>query len=80
MTVPAPIDRAAAQALLEERLELALRAALGDGEAVSTAFSAAERDGMLRVTLQAECREEIGRFVPAQGLPETAAQEPQPEV
>ena len=34
-------DRAAAQALLEERLELALRAALGDGEAVSTAFSAA---------------------------------------
>ena len=80
VTVPAPIDRAAAQALLEERLELALRAALGDGEAVSTAFSAAERDGMLRVTLQAECREEIGRFVPAQGLPETAAQEPQPEV
>ena len=47
---------------------------------MSTAFSAAERDGMLRVTLQAECREEIGRFVPAQGLPETAAQEPQPEV
>ena len=46
----------------------------------STAFSAAERDGMLRVTLQAECREEIGRFVPAQGLPETAAQESQPEV
>ena len=80
VTVPAPIDRAAAQALLEERLELALRAALGDGEAVSTAFSAAERDGMLRVTLQAECREEIGRFVPAQGLPETAAQESQPEV
>lgn len=29
VTVPAPIDRAAAQALLEERLELALRAALG---------------------------------------------------
>ena len=80
VTVPAPIDRAAAQALLEERLELALRAALGVGEAVSTAFSAAERDGMLRVTLQAECREEIGRFVPAQGLPETAAQESQPEV
>ena len=35
---------------------------------------------MDRALRETDAREEIGRFVPAQGLPETAAQEPQPEV
>ena len=52
--------------MLRERLEAALTDALGDGgEAVELQCSAEERDGMLLVTLRAECREEIGRFVPA---------------
>lgn len=64
-TRTAPINRDAAEALLQQQLEEALAAALGDGETVRTAYTAEERDGMLRVTLRAECREEIGRFVPA---------------
>ena len=31
---------------------------------IDASFAAAERDGLLTVTLQAECTEEIGRFVP----------------
>ena len=30
----------------------------------STAFSSSVEEGVLRVTLQAECAEEIGEFVP----------------
>ncbi len=60
-----PVDREAAQALLEEQLSLQLERLLGeDGTVVSQSFSAREKDGMLRVTLNAECTEEIGREVP----------------
>ncbi len=60
-----PVDRDAAQALLEERLSLRLEQLLGEGgTVVSQRFSARERDGTLRVTLSAECTEEIGREVP----------------
>ena len=61
---PAALDGEAARAMLEERLEESLRAQVGEGEVVSLDFAAARRDGMLTVTLTAECREEIGRFVP----------------
>ena len=33
-------------------------------EIVSTEFAVETENGMLKVTLQAECREEIGKFVP----------------
>ena len=36
-----------------------------DGEVLSVAYAARAADGLLRVTAQAECREEIGREVPA---------------
>ena len=62
--------------LLEERLLEALRARLGDGEVVHTIFSSAQRDGRLEVTLQAECTEEIGRFVPLESITEENEAEP----
>ena len=63
---PAAVDREAARALLEERLLAALEAEVGEGEIVSARYEAREEDGLLTVTLQAECVEEIGRFVPDQ--------------
>lgn len=65
-----PVDVAAAERMLEEGLQERLRASLGEGEAVSVRFSSAQRDGLLEVTLQAECREEIGRFVPLDPITE----------
>ena len=62
--------------LLEDRLLEALRARLGDGEVVHTSFSSAQRDGRLEVTLQAECTEEIGRFVPLESITEENEAEP----
>ena len=65
-TVEAPVDPAAAQAMLEERLLARLTQLLGDtGREVSHSFAAGEEDGCLKVTLTAECEEELGRFVPA---------------
>ena len=64
-TVPARIDPSAALAMLEERLEAAIRAQLGEeGSIVQTAYTSAAADDMLTVGIRAECREEIGRFVP----------------
>lgn len=66
-TQTAEIDAAAARAMLEGQLLRRLHALLGEtGEELSHSFSAGERDGLLTVTLTAECREELGRFVPAQ--------------
>ena len=54
--------------MLEERLLVRLRELLGDtGQEVSHSFAAGESEGMLVVTLTAECREELGRFVPSSG-------------
>ena len=64
----APVEGEAARALLEEELLRALRESVGDGEILQTSFAAAEEDGLLTVTLQAECTEEIGRFVPRENL------------
>ena len=58
------IDPEAAQTLLEERLLADLTEQVGEGEIVSTAYTARQAGGVLTVTLTAECREEIGTFVP----------------
>lgn len=58
------VEPDAAEAMLKERLLEALEEAVGEGEIVSTEFSVETENGMLKVTLQAECREEIGTFVP----------------
>ena len=61
-TAAAPVRAAAARAMLEERLLERLTALIGaEGSVLSTAFSAEEEDGMLTVTLTAQCREQIGR-------------------
>ena len=52
---------ALAETVLAERLE----GYLEEGEVLSREISAAEQDGNLVVTLSAECREQIGRFVDA---------------
>lgn len=60
------IDPAAAQTMLEERLLRRLGELLGDtGQEVSHRFSARVEGGTLVVKLTAECREELGRFVPS---------------
>lgn len=62
------IDPAAAQAMLEERLMKRLEELLGEtGQEENHRFFACEKDGCLVVTLEAECREELGRFVPSSG-------------
>ena len=67
-TAATQVDRAAAEQLLRDRLAEALALQLGDGEAVRTDYTVRERNGVLEVTLLAECREEIGRFVPWEGV------------
>ena len=65
-TVPARLELTAAQAMLEDGLKRELERLVGeDGEVLSVAYAARAADGLLRVTAQAECREEIGREVPA---------------
>lgn len=67
-TVPVSLDAEAAQDLLEERLQIRLAGLMGEtGEVLSTGFSARRTGGMLAVTLQAECREQIGREVTFEG-------------
>ena len=61
-TAAAPVRADAARAMLEERLLERLTALIGaESSVLSTAFSAEEEDGMLTVTLTAQCREQIGR-------------------
>lgn len=65
----APIDPEAAEELLRTRLEGRLNALVDahDGQVVSTAFSSAQKDGMLAVTLTAECSEQIGKTLEFDG-------------
>ena len=58
------VEQSAAEAMLKERLLEALEKTVREGEIVSTDYIVETADGMLKITLQAECREEIGRFVP----------------
>ena len=60
------VDPEAAQALLEDRLFSYLLEQIGeDGQVVDASYTARVREGQLRVTLTAECREEIGTEVPS---------------
>lgn len=64
-TKAAALDLGAAQTMLEGRLAGRLAALVGeDGTVESTQFTAKVEDGLLKVTLQAECLEEIGKEVP----------------
>ena len=65
----APIDPQAAEELLRTQLEQRLNSLMAahDGQVVSTAFSSSQRDGMLTVTLTAECREQIGKTLEFDG-------------
>ena len=68
VTEPAALNAGAARSMLEERLLERLDALIGeDGEVLDTVFTVREKDGMLAVTLRAECREQIGREVPFAG-------------
>lgn len=59
-------DLTAAQTLLEERLRQELERLVGeDGQVLSLHTAARAADGMLTVTVTAECEEEIGIEVPA---------------
>lgn len=61
-----------AQALLEEHLAARLEALVGeDGKIEQTTYSARVEHGVLQVSLQAECQEEIGKEVPGMPLAET---------
>lgn len=66
-TLAAPVDPAAAEELLKTALDGALRAAIGGGEVLRADYTAGERDGLLTVTLLAECSEQIARVVPLAG-------------
>ncbi|NCB63455.1 MAG: sporulation protein [Clostridia bacterium] len=67
-TETATLDAGAAEALLKECLELRLRTLVGDGEVTRMDFAAREQNGILTVTLLAECREQIGKIVEYEGL------------
>ena len=71
----APLNREAARALLEAELYAALEETVGEGEILRAGFDAGEADGLLTVTLRAECAEEIGRFVPRTGPEESITNE-----
>lgn len=59
-------DLAGAQSMLEERLRRELEALVGEnGQILSRQYSARVSEGVLRVTVTAECVEEIGRETPA---------------
>ena len=65
----AAIDADAGETLLRQRLEERLAALLAEreGEVLSTDFTAVRRDGLLTVTLTAECTEQIGKTVEFEG-------------
>lgn len=67
-TATAALRPGAAREMLEQSLLERLARLVGeDGEILTTAFQAREEDGVLVVTLKAECREQIGREVAFEG-------------
>lgn len=56
-------SRERAEAYLKQRLEADIQRTVGDGEVLSKEWKAKERDGVLTVTLQASCNEQIGQTV-----------------
>lgn len=65
----APIDPTAAEQLLRQRLETQLDRLMAprDGQVVCTEFSSSQQEGLLTVTLTAECSEQIGKIVEFDG-------------
>ena len=64
-TQTVPVDREAAQQMLEDRLFAHLQDLIGaDGQVIGTRYTAQAAGDQLKVTLTAECREEIGVEVP----------------
>ena len=59
----AEIHREGGTAMLEGRLREILAALIGEGETVSCRVESVEEEGLWKVSLLAECREEIGRTV-----------------
>ncbi len=65
-TAEADVNPEAARTMLEDRLLGRLKELLGEtGTEAGHIFQVWEEDGVLTVRLTAECREELGRFVPA---------------
>lgn len=62
-----PVDRDAAEELLRTQLEQALREQVEPGSVEHMEYTAVVTEDLLKVTLRAECIEEIGRFVPFEG-------------
>jgi hypothetical protein len=61
VTVSAERQQEIAAAILEDQLAQCLAA--GEGEVLAKLVTAEQRQGRLRVTLRAECREQIARAV-----------------
>ena len=62
------VDQSAAQALLEQRLLDEIGTLIGtDGEMLGYETTARVTGGVLTVTVEAACREQIGRTVPSRG-------------
>ena len=60
------VDPEAAQTLLEDRLFSYLQEQIGeDGQVIDTSYTARVSEDQLKVTLTAECREEIGVEIPS---------------
>ncbi|OUQ25412.1 hypothetical protein B5E80_04285 [Flavonifractor sp. An135] len=66
-TISQPVDLGAAEDLLRAQLEESLREQVGEGEIHDMSCTAVVQNGLLTVTLKAECVEEIGLFVPKSG-------------
>ena len=60
-----------AEAYLKQRLEADIQKVVGEGEVLSKEWKASERDGVLTMTLQASCNEEIGKMVELERESET---------
>lgn len=59
------VDASAAEDMLELQLDRALKSLLGpESEIINIKYTARQKDGNLVVRLDAECKEEIGKFIP----------------
>lgn len=58
--VSGSLDAETAESILRARVIRSLNARIGSGSIVSESFSVSEEGGVLRVTVRAECREDIG--------------------
>lgn len=66
-----PVEQDAAEEMLRARLERALKEQVDQGTIEHTEYTAVVHSGFLKITLQAQCVEDIGRFVPYEGAKTT---------